>query len=255
MILRRFAEALKQQNWAAIAIEFVLLVAGVFLGIQVANWNGDRVERLQEQGLLIRLHDNFLESVSGQDRDIRFLERQLADQAILLKSLDACDVAAADHEAFQRGINTLGYINPPRFVRSAVNEMVAGGKADIIRNADIKAELAAIVALADWRAQGFDQSARTTEQYRYIVEGRVRFAPARKYPDEFLGDFMGVDYDIKALCANPNVASAVSAISNTTYERRNAYVPLLKRYRDFLPKVEAELQSRWQVQLTGTAEP
>ena len=39
MILRRFSEALKQQNWAAIAIEFVLLVAGVFLGIQVANWN------------------------------------------------------------------------------------------------------------------------------------------------------------------------------------------------------------------------
>ena len=39
MILRRFAEALKQQNWAAIAIEFVLLVLGVFLGIQVANWN------------------------------------------------------------------------------------------------------------------------------------------------------------------------------------------------------------------------
>ncbi len=42
MILRRFAEALKQQNWTAIAIEFVLLVLGVFLGIQVSNWNAER---------------------------------------------------------------------------------------------------------------------------------------------------------------------------------------------------------------------
>lgn len=44
MILRRFSESLKQQNWTAIWIEFVLLVAGVFLGIQVSNWNAARVE-------------------------------------------------------------------------------------------------------------------------------------------------------------------------------------------------------------------
>lgn len=42
MILRRLSLSLKEQNWMAIAIEFVLLVSGVFLGIQVANWNADR---------------------------------------------------------------------------------------------------------------------------------------------------------------------------------------------------------------------
>ena len=42
MILRRLAHNLREQNWTAIAIEFVLLVLGVFLGIQVANWNEDR---------------------------------------------------------------------------------------------------------------------------------------------------------------------------------------------------------------------
>jgi hypothetical protein len=42
VILRRLSQSLKQQNWTAIVIEFVLLVAGVFLGIQVSNWNQDR---------------------------------------------------------------------------------------------------------------------------------------------------------------------------------------------------------------------
>lgn len=37
MILRRFAQNLKEQHWIAIGIEFVLLVSGVFRGIQVAN--------------------------------------------------------------------------------------------------------------------------------------------------------------------------------------------------------------------------
>jgi hypothetical protein len=42
MILRRLSQSLKQQNWTAIWIEFILLVAGVFLGIQVSNWNQER---------------------------------------------------------------------------------------------------------------------------------------------------------------------------------------------------------------------
>ena len=44
MILRRLSQNLKQQNWTAIWIEFVLLVAGVFLGIQVSNWNAAQAD-------------------------------------------------------------------------------------------------------------------------------------------------------------------------------------------------------------------
>jgi hypothetical protein len=46
MIFRRLAQHLREQNWTAIFIEFVLLVVGVFLGIQVANWNQARIDRV-----------------------------------------------------------------------------------------------------------------------------------------------------------------------------------------------------------------
>ena len=52
MILRHLAGRLKQQDWIAVGIEFVLVVVGVFLGIQVANWNGDRRERALELAYL-----------------------------------------------------------------------------------------------------------------------------------------------------------------------------------------------------------
>ncbi len=48
MILRKLSQSFKEQNWVAIWIEFILLVAGVFLGIQVANWNEDRANRNAE---------------------------------------------------------------------------------------------------------------------------------------------------------------------------------------------------------------
>jgi uncharacterized membrane protein len=53
MIMRRLALSLKEQNWTAICVEFVLLVLGVFLGIQAANWNEQR-ERNQQSGIFYR---------------------------------------------------------------------------------------------------------------------------------------------------------------------------------------------------------
>lgn len=55
MILRRLSQSLREQNWTAIAIEFVLLVAGVFFGIQVANWNEERLTRAKAGVFTARL--------------------------------------------------------------------------------------------------------------------------------------------------------------------------------------------------------
>jgi hypothetical protein len=42
MILRRITEHVKTQNWFAVGLDFVIVVVGVFIGIQVANWNAMR---------------------------------------------------------------------------------------------------------------------------------------------------------------------------------------------------------------------
>jgi hypothetical protein len=52
MILRRLTANLRAQNWTAIAVEFILLVLGVYLGILAANWNLQRAER-EETGRLL----------------------------------------------------------------------------------------------------------------------------------------------------------------------------------------------------------
>jgi len=39
MILRRVAKSIRARDWFSFSIEFAIVVAGVFIGIQVANWN------------------------------------------------------------------------------------------------------------------------------------------------------------------------------------------------------------------------
>jgi hypothetical protein len=61
MLLLRVVEHLRKQAWTAIAIDFVIVVLGVMLGLQVNNWNEARLER-QRTGVLLSairadLHD------------------------------------------------------------------------------------------------------------------------------------------------------------------------------------------------------
>lgn len=69
MILRRLTHNLKEQNWTAIVIEFSLLVAGVFFGMQVSNWNESRHEAE-------RAHENLLRIQADLTDDLGALQRR-----------------------------------------------------------------------------------------------------------------------------------------------------------------------------------
>ncbi|WP_299083525.1 hypothetical protein [uncultured Paraglaciecola sp.] len=55
MLLRRITKHVTDQNWFAVFIDFFIVVVGVFIGIQVANWNDARTLDSQERELLIEL--------------------------------------------------------------------------------------------------------------------------------------------------------------------------------------------------------
>jgi hypothetical protein len=83
MILRRLSQSLKEQNWTAIVIEFVLLVSGVFLGMQVSNWNLERGERAAEISYLGGLKEDVDYSTGTLQRLIRGMEAQQTARARL----------------------------------------------------------------------------------------------------------------------------------------------------------------------------
>lgn len=47
MLLRSVSQHVKDQNWFAVWVDFVIVVVGVFIGIQVANWNEVQNERIE----------------------------------------------------------------------------------------------------------------------------------------------------------------------------------------------------------------
>lgn len=88
MILRRLTEHLKQQHWTAIGIELVIVVLGVFLGLQVSNWNETRIER-ERTGQV-------LDAFRAEIRD--YIEAQQWYDDKVTKGFAAFDVARARGE-------------------------------------------------------------------------------------------------------------------------------------------------------------
>ena len=103
MILRRITEHVKAQNWFAVALDFVIVVVGVFIGIQVANWNEARAFRAQEQAYLAQLRDEIKSNTTMIDYQARFVERVVDSSLSTLSFIereqdctDACESALID---------------------------------------------------------------------------------------------------------------------------------------------------------------
>jgi len=88
MIFKRAAARLRAQDWVAIAIELAIVITGVFIGTQVANWNQERLERSATNRMLDQLRPEiknqfeFFDSARVYYKTVRpFADRALAGWA------------------------------------------------------------------------------------------------------------------------------------------------------------------------------
>ena len=59
MLLRRVSKHLGDQNWLAVALDFLVVIAGVFFAMQAENWYSARQDRADGDQLLRRLYNDY----------------------------------------------------------------------------------------------------------------------------------------------------------------------------------------------------
>ena len=59
MLLRRVIQHVTEQNWTAVVIDFLIVVLGVFMGIQVQGWYENQRDKRLITDYLHRLNDDF----------------------------------------------------------------------------------------------------------------------------------------------------------------------------------------------------
>lgn len=97
-ILGRLSQAVREQNWFAVALELGIVVVGVFLGIQLGNWNEERMLRAQEATYLVQLRDEIQGNAEAIAYQRRFVERIVEAGRRTLAFLEGGEECAANCE-------------------------------------------------------------------------------------------------------------------------------------------------------------
>ena len=82
MTLRTLAAGLRQRDWTAVTIEVSIVIVGVFIGLQVSNWNDARRDTARGQEYLLRLHNELVQDADTLTLVARFWQ-QVADSGVI----------------------------------------------------------------------------------------------------------------------------------------------------------------------------
>lgn len=139
MILSRITQALRQQNWVAVALELLIVVLGVFIGMQVTNWNAMQAER--------RLGHAYVERLTADlQKDLVAHQAVTAYYRQVLGSVEQANVLLHDPDADPRTLVMHAYraseiVNAPR-TRSTWEEIVSSGDTGLLPRAALDSGLA-----------------------------------------------------------------------------------------------------------------
>ncbi len=123
MLIKRMSRALMDKELREFFVELLVVVVGVFLAIQVENWNSARKELNQEKLLLTSLHAEFVENMEIGKRSIKRFEDVEAAALQLLEISEAEEEPTMSE--FYSALNNALAIRPPRLNSNTWDVLVA----------------------------------------------------------------------------------------------------------------------------------
>jgi hypothetical protein len=172
MLLRRVIEHVRDQNWAAVAIDFAIVVVGVFIGIQVANWNDERGQRLVEADYLAALASDARYSIDSLHKLIERMEKAQASRRQLYELNLGLTATLNGHEVNALLQGALYNVQRLSVRQVAFEALKNSGQLAIIDDQNLIAELQALdVAVHDaevWEGESVGFTYNYTD--RYLIE-------------------------------------------------------------------------------------
>lgn len=206
MILRRLADAIREQNWFTVVLEILIVVIGILIGLQVDDWNQQRKDRALEQQYLDRLHTDAITAVRRQ-RDARnWNEERIRTQMVVLEALRSGVLTDDQSEDFSVGLAHAGSHNPLIWQWGSVEELYSTGNIRLIRDS----ELRDLISATETSYQRSGEIISGANQQIHISRGQI----SRQFdPVEYgysTGEPTLVNFDFDALAADDEFVAAFS---------------------------------------------
>lgn len=134
--MSRFIIHLRRQDWTAVAIELVVVVVGVFIGVQASNWNEEREKDQKSLAFTERLKADLRVEAWTYEGQIDYNEQVLANAT---REVDALTGKAplADEALLIAAYRATQYNGSSRR-RATYDELTATGEIGLIRDETLR---------------------------------------------------------------------------------------------------------------------
>lgn len=241
MILRRLADAIREQNWFTVIIELVIVVAGILIAVQIDEWNQAQKDRALEKGYLERLLADVENSIERTTNHKFFVKTHADQTSLVLDSLRSCSLDENQRDHFATGLFDLGKMVPSIFVLGSMNEMLSTGKFSVIQSAKVRTLMNELVEEAEYQERVFPLILDSASREVSLVHANTVFLLG-----EYRGDDSGVvwneiDIDFNALCDDLAVQAAISTVRAKDYENIDFLDRALTKLTEVRIALRAEL--------------
>jgi hypothetical protein len=193
MILRRLSQHVKDHNWFAVGLDFLIVVVGVFIGIQMSNWNATRADVRRGAEFTEQLTADLRMEAWSYARLIEYHGDVLAEAERAVGALEGKD-ELTDEALLISAYRATQYINHQRSI-ATYEELTSTGSMGLIRDAELRNTAVRLYTTPVFaQLEQESQASAYRAQFRMSLTNDVQDALGRNCGDRFVerGDFEGI---------------------------------------------------------------
>lgn len=242
MILRRVVTHLRKQDWTALFLDFVVVVIGILLAVQVTEWSEARRDRVLEREYLVRLHADLEITLSvrsdGSDA-AQWNETRLAQQQVVLNALRTGVLRDEERADFETGLAWFGFVGGVEVQRATIEELRSTGAMNLITDVGLRSRILKFDADLVRRQEIVENFLDAIYGFRQQIGGRYEVA-------HFAGerDAVRLSYDLDALAADPAFLNLLSQIDMLSRFRIDMGRIVLRDVAELRDEIARHLESR-----------
>jgi len=195
MIVKRVTAALRRQDWMAVAIEFLLVVAGVLLGFKINEWAAEGAARVDQRAATVRLLDESEQDVAYFRHGVGAHARTVRDLSYALARLQDGTWRDADKTRMRSGLTASVYLDSPSPPSSVYDDIVATGMLGKIGDPGLRSAISNYRAKLVLLSKLVDYIRQTAPRFDRERSLHYRYDPAGRRPARLEVDFAGLAAD------------------------------------------------------------
>lgn len=141
MILRRIGVAIRARDWTAVAIEFAIVVLGIFVALQAENWNQERRDRQLERVYIARLIDETRANLVLLNELQQILDDKI-DFIVALPALSLDEAFRQGPQEFMSRLDYSTYLALPGLRSETYQELESSGRLSLLRDTELRSAIA-----------------------------------------------------------------------------------------------------------------